>query len=84
MGQMAETPNPEGHLETVEAAQDESEEPEETGDASMAGLPKREHLKRILGGSGSGILTRTITNEGLVQAGYYSILNRYESLHSSD
>jgi group II intron reverse transcriptase/maturase len=34
--------------------------------------------------AGSGILTHTITNKRLAQAGYYSILNRYESLHSCD
>lgn len=34
--------------------------------------------------AGSGILTHTITNERLARAGYYGILNRYESLHSSD
>ena len=34
--------------------------------------------------AGSGILKTTITNERLVQAGYYSILDRYESLHSCD
>ncbi|MBN2241025.1 MAG: hypothetical protein JW712_14740 [Dehalococcoidales bacterium] len=33
--------------------------------------------------AGSGILQQTITNKGLVQAGYYSILDRYESLHLS-
>lgn len=32
--------------------------------------------------AGSGILTRTISNKRLAQAGYYSILDRYESLHS--
>ena len=32
--------------------------------------------------AGSGILTHTITNERLVRAGYYSIFDRYESLHS--
>lgn len=32
--------------------------------------------------AGSGILTHTITNEGLVRAGYYSILYAYESVHS--
>jgi RNA-directed DNA polymerase len=32
--------------------------------------------------AGSGILTHTITNKRLAQAGYYSILDRYESLHS--
>ena len=31
--------------------------------------------------AGSGILQHTITNKRLAQAGYYSILDRYESLH---
>ncbi len=34
--------------------------------------------------AGSGILTHTITNKRLAQAGYISILDRYESLHSCD
>ena len=34
--------------------------------------------------AGSGILTHTITNERLVRAGYYSIFDRYESLHLCD
>ena len=34
--------------------------------------------------AGSPVLTRSITNKRLAQAGYYSILARYESLHSSD
>ena len=34
--------------------------------------------------AGSPVLTRSITNERLAQAGYYSILARYESLHSCD
>lgn len=34
--------------------------------------------------AGSGILTHTITNKRLAQAGYYSIQARYESLHSND
>ncbi len=33
---------------------------------------------------GSPLLTRSITNEQLAQAGYYSILGRYESLHLCD
>lgn len=33
--------------------------------------------------AGSGILTHTITNKRLAQAGYFSILDRYESLHSN-
>ena len=33
--------------------------------------------------AGSGILTHTITNERLVQAGFYSLLARYESVHSN-
>ena len=31
--------------------------------------------------AGSGILTKTITNERLARAGYYSLSDRYESLH---
>ena len=34
--------------------------------------------------AGSGILKTTITNERLVQARYYSILDQYESLHLCD
>ncbi len=34
--------------------------------------------------AGSGILTRTITNERLALAGYFSILNQYESMHLYD
>ncbi len=34
--------------------------------------------------AGSGILTHTVTNERLAQAGYCSILALYESLHSCD
>ncbi len=34
--------------------------------------------------AGSGILTSTITNERLAQAGYYSLSDRYESLHLYD
>ena len=33
--------------------------------------------------AGSGILTHTIPNERLVQAGFYSLLARYESVHSN-
>ena len=31
--------------------------------------------------AGSGILTHTITNKRLAAAGYFEILNYYESLH---
>lgn len=34
--------------------------------------------------AGSGILTHTITNKRLAQSGYYSILDKYESLHLCD
>ena len=32
--------------------------------------------------AGSGILTHTITNERLAQAGYFDIARKYKSLHS--
>ena len=34
--------------------------------------------------AGSGILTRTITNKRLARAGYFSLSDRYESLHLGD
>ena len=34
--------------------------------------------------AGSGILTHTITNKRLAAAGYFEILNYYESLHLCD
>jgi len=34
--------------------------------------------------AGNGILTHTVTNERLAQAGYCSILALYESLHFCD
>ena len=34
--------------------------------------------------AGSGILTHTMINKRLAQAGYFSILDRYESLHLCD
>lgn len=59
-----------------------SEEPDEMGDVPMAS--QREHLKGYRAVAGGGILTHTITNERLARAGYYSILNQYESLHLGD
>ena len=34
--------------------------------------------------AGSPVLTRSITNERLAQAGFYSLSDRYESLHICD
>ena len=34
--------------------------------------------------AGSPVLTRAITNERLAQAGFYSLSDRYESLHLCD
>ena len=53
------------------------------------GIPKYSahkwgYMKAYWNVAGSPVLTRSITNERLVQAGYYSILARYESLHLSD
>ena len=42
------------------------------------------YIKAYWNVAGSPVLTRSITNERLVQAGYYSILARYESLHLCD
>ncbi len=37
------------HMETVETSQDESKEPDEIGNAAVAGSPERELSKRVLG-----------------------------------
>lgn len=50
MGRMAETADPNVYLGAVEATQDKGKEHDEIGDAPMAGPPKREHPKGILGG----------------------------------
>ena len=42
------------------------------------------YIKAYWNVAGSPVLTRSITNERLAQAGYYSILARYESLHLCD
>ena len=84
LGRLVAPPFSNVYLETMEEARSESEEPDETGNARVAGLPKREHTEGILAVAGSGILTHTITKKRLAQAGYYSILDQYESLHSND
>jgi len=42
------------------------------------------YVKAYWNVAGSSVLQRSITNERLAQAGYYSILARYESLHLCD
>ena len=46
---MAAPPFPHVCLETMETAENKGEEPDETGDASVDGLPERQHPQRILG-----------------------------------
>ena len=41
-------------------------------------------IKAYWNAAGSPVLKRSITNERLARAGYYSILARYESLHLCD
>lgn len=84
LGWVVAPPFPDVHLETVEEAYNAREEPEEVGNAGLAGLPKWEYAQGLLAVAGSGILTHTITNKRLAQAGYFSILDRYESLHLCD
>ena len=53
------------------------------------GIPKHYakkwgYVKAYWNVAGSPVLTRSITNERLAQAGYYGILARYESLHLCD
>ena len=46
---MAAPPFSDVHLETVEEAQNAREEPDDAGDAELAGLPKWEHTQGLLG-----------------------------------
>ena len=48
---MATAQNPHVHLETVEEAENQGAEPEETGHPSVAGLPVGEYSPRLLEGS---------------------------------
>ncbi len=55
----------------------------------MLGIPRYQahkwgYVKGYWRAAGSPILARSITNERLVLAGYYSILNQYESMHLCD
>lgn len=81
MGRVAKTATPCLHLEIMEERQDESEESDDTGNAEMASPQKRKLKKGCWAITGSGILAHTITNKRLAQAGWSSILDRYESLH---
>ena len=42
------------------------------------------YVKAYWNATGSSVFQLSITNERLVQAGYYSIFDRYESLHLCD
>ena len=74
-------PFPDVHIEAMEEAENTRDELKENWACGMA-APKREHAKRLLAVAQRGIPTHTITNKRLAQAGYYSILDWYESLHS--
>ncbi len=77
---MAAPPLPYVHLEAVEAAED-------VKNLLKLGVPEwaayqygysRKGYWRM---SGTTTVNRAISKERLAQAGYYSILDRYESLH---
>ena len=46
---MATAKNTNVYLEAMEVAENEGRKPEETGNARVAGIPKRKHSKGILG-----------------------------------
>lgn len=81
LGQVAAPPFPDVHLETVEEAKDACYEPKEVRHAGLAGLPKREYTQRLLGCYWKWHSHAHDNEQRLAQAGYYSILDRYESLH---
>lgn len=71
------------YLETMEETRKESKESHSIGYTRMAGMGSN-CRKAYWHMAKNGHVQRAISKERLVQAGYYSILDRYESLHLCD
>lgn len=67
--------------EAVEESTDKDKEPDETGDAPVAGLQEWKLSERILGGCRKRYSYAHDYKKRLAAEGYFEILNYYESLH---
>ena len=83
MGRVAAAETPSLYLETMEAPESENTKPNEVGHTEVL-CPQMGYIKVCWNVAGSPVLTRSIRNERLAQAGYYSILARHASLHLCD
>lgn len=72
------------YLETMEEAQKEGKEPHSTGHTEWQAWAVSNCRKAYWHMARNGHVQRVISTERLAQAGYYSILDRYESLHLCD
>ena len=68
------------YLETMEETRKESKESHSIGYTRMVSNCRKAYWHMAK----NGHVQRAISKERLVQAGYYSILDRYESLHLCD
>ncbi|AIQ15178.1 hypothetical protein PDUR_27440 [Paenibacillus durus] len=68
------------HLETVEEAKNEGAKPEKAGHPGRASVPMGNTRLGYWRVAGSPVLSRSITNEKLAQAGYYDFPAQYERL----
>ena len=72
------------YLKTIEETQKESKESHSIGHTGMEGVGSKQLLESLLAHGQKWPVHRAISTERLAQAGYYSILDRYESLHLCD
>lgn len=84
MGRMAEKKVPMLYLETMEEAQKEGKEPHPTGYTEMAGVGSKQLPESLLAHGKEWPCTASNLNRKTRTGGYYSILDRYESLHLCD
>ena len=68
----------------MEETQDKSKEPYAIGDTRVAGKGGKQLPESYWHMAKNGHVQRAISKERLARAGYYSILDRYESVHLCD
>ena len=75
---------PNVHLETMEEAENEGAKPHEARLPGMASLCGSVFTQILLEERQHAVVNMAITSKRLARAGYFSISDRYESLHLCD
>ena len=83
MGWLAAPENPDVYLEAMEEAENESGKPKETRRPGMASLCGSVFTQILLSAK-HAVVNMAITSKRLAQVGYFSLSDRYESLHLCD